>query len=71
MDLPDVGFGISQVLPVLVQCFYAQSGSIILMEQPEIHLHPMAQSELAEVGIAVYFLCPDYVKAKYKEKKDS
>ncbi len=44
VDLPDVGFGISQVLPVLVQCFYAPAGSIILMEQPEIHLHPSAQS---------------------------
>ena len=49
--LPDVGFGISQVLPVLVQCFYAPPGSIILMEQPEIHLHPSAQSALADVMI--------------------
>ena len=53
VDLPDVGFGISQVLPVLVQCFYAPSGSIILMEQPEIHLHPSAQSALADVMIDV------------------
>ena len=30
VNLPDVGFGISQVLPVLVQCFYAPAGSIIL-----------------------------------------
>lgn len=51
VDLPDVGFGISQVLPVLVQSFYAPSGSIILMEQPEIHLHPGAQSALADVMI--------------------
>ncbi len=43
LDPPDVGFGISQVLPVLVQCFYAPAGSIILIEQPEIHLHPNAQ----------------------------
>ena len=35
VDLPDVGFGISQVLPVLVQCFYAPHNSIILMEQPK------------------------------------
>ncbi|MCK5034687.1 MAG: DUF3696 domain-containing protein [Candidatus Sabulitectum sp.] len=48
VDLPDVGFGISQVLPVLVQCFYAPPGSIIIMEQPEIHLHPSAQSALAD-----------------------
>lgn len=53
VDLPDVGFGISQVLPVLVQCFYAPAGSIILMEQPEIHLHPSAQSALAGVMIDV------------------
>lgn len=53
VDLPDVGFGISQVLPVLVQCFYAPQGSIILMEQPEIHLHPNAQSALADVMIDV------------------
>ncbi len=53
VDLPDVGFGISQVLPVLVQCFYAPPGSIILMEQPEIHLHPSAQSALADVLIDV------------------
>ena len=53
VDLPDVGFGISQVLPVLVQCFYAPPGSIIVMEQPEIHLHPRAQSALADVLIDV------------------
>ena len=53
VDLPDVGFGISQVLPVLVQCFYAPAGSIILMEQPEIHLHPSPQSALADVMIDV------------------
>jgi len=49
--LPDVGIGVAQVLPVLVQCFYAPPGSIIIMEQPEIHLHPSAQSALADVMI--------------------
>ncbi|MEZ6101660.1 MAG: DUF3696 domain-containing protein [Pirellulaceae bacterium] len=53
VDLPDVGFGISQVLPVLVECFYAPRNSIIVMEQPEIHLHPRAQSLLADVMIDV------------------
>ncbi len=53
VDIPDVGFGISQVLPVLVQCFYAPPGSTIIMEQPEIHLHPSAQSALADVMIDV------------------
>lgn len=53
VNLPDVGFGVSQVLPVLVQCFYAPPESIILIEQPEIHLHPSAQSALADVMIDV------------------
>jgi predicted ATPase len=47
--LPDVGFGVSQILPVLVLCAYAEEGSILLLEQPEMHLHPSAQSELADV----------------------
>lgn len=51
VDLPDVGFGVSQVLPVLTQIFYAPANSIIIMEQPEIHLHPSAQSVLADVMI--------------------
>jgi hypothetical protein len=53
VDLPDVGFGVSQVLPVLVQCFYAPSGSILFIEQPELHLHPRAQSHLADLFIDV------------------
>lgn len=51
--LPDVGFGVSQVLPVLVACYYAPKDSIIVMEQPEIHLHPSAQAALADVMIDV------------------
>ena len=51
VNLPDIGFGVSQVLPVLVQLFYAPANSTILMEQPELHLHPKAQSDLADVVI--------------------
>ena len=51
--LPDVGCGVSQVLPVLVLCYYADEGSTLVIEQPELHLHPAAQSELADVLIDV------------------
>ena len=57
VDLPDVGFGVSQVLPVLVQLFYAPAKSIIIMEQPEIHLHPKAQAALADVMIDAILSC--------------
>lgn len=50
--LPDVGFGVSQVLPALVQAFYCPEGSTVWMEQPEIHLHPQVQAELADVFIS-------------------
>jgi len=50
--LPDVGFGVSQVLPALVQAFYCPAESIVWMEQPEIHLHPQVQAELADAFIS-------------------
>jgi predicted ATPase len=49
--LTDVGFGVSQVLPVLALLFYVPAGSTIMLEHPEIHLHPAVQSGLADVLI--------------------
>jgi predicted ATPase len=49
--ITDVGFGVSQVLPVLALCYYVPRGSVILLEQPEIHLHPSVQAGLADVLI--------------------
>jgi predicted ATPase len=52
VNLPDVGFGVSQVLPIVVQCFYATPHTTVLLEQPEIHLHPRVQTALADMFIA-------------------
>lgn len=52
VKITDVGFGVSQVLPALVQAFYCPPNSTVWMEQPEIHLHPQVQSELADVFIS-------------------
>lgn len=49
--ITDVGFGVSQILPVLALCYYAPEGSTLILEQPEIHLHPAVQAGLADVFI--------------------
>ncbi|MDO9017167.1 MAG: DUF3696 domain-containing protein [Deltaproteobacteria bacterium] len=46
-DLTNVGVGVSQLLPILVLCLAAPIGSTVLIEQPELHLHPSVQSQLA------------------------
>ena len=51
--LTDVGFGVSQVLPAIVLLYHVPEGSTVLMEQPEIHLHPAVQSRLADVMLNV------------------
>lgn len=47
-DLTTVGVGASQLLPVLTVVLAAEPGSLILLEQPELHLHPAVQSRLAD-----------------------
>lgn len=49
--LTDVGFGLSQVLPVITLLQYVPECSTVILEQPEIHLHPLAQAGLADVII--------------------
>lgn len=44
----DVGFGISQILPIIVQSLLAE-GRVICVEQPEIHLHPRLQAEFGSL----------------------
>lgn len=51
VKLTDVGFGVGQVLPVIVECFYVPPRSVVIFEQPEIHLHPKVQADLADLFI--------------------
>ncbi len=49
VNIADIGLGVSQTLPVLVALRMANPGQLVYLEQPEIHLHPRAQSALAQV----------------------
>lgn len=60
VNLVDVGYGISQILPVLVDCLTTERASLFLMQQPEVHLHPKAQ---AQIGT---FLCHLVKRSKHR-----
>lgn len=45
-NLVDVGYGVSQVLPIVVDCVMHDTQATFLLQQPEVHLHPRAQAAL-------------------------
>jgi predicted ATPase len=49
VNMADVGFGVSQALPVVVAVWAAKPGDTVYIEQPELHLHPSAQVRMASV----------------------
>jgi hypothetical protein len=49
VNIADVGFGVSQTLPILVALRVALPGQLVYVEQPETHLHPNAQFALAQI----------------------
>ena len=48
LDLTSVGVGASQILPVIVSCLLCEPGQLVVLEQPELHLHPRLQQQLGE-----------------------
>ena len=48
-NLIDVGYGVSQVLPLLIELLRRDPSSVLLLQQPEVHLHPSAQAALGTV----------------------
>jgi len=52
VDLTSVGVGVSQILPVILLCLLADPGSLVVLEQPELHLHPKLQHDLADFLLA-------------------
>ncbi len=52
-NLTDMGYGVSQVLPVLTEVLRADAPGMFLLQQPEVHLHPSAQAALGSLFCAV------------------
>ena len=48
VDLTSVGVGVSQILPVIVLCLLTDPGELVILEQPELHLHPALQQKLGD-----------------------
>ena len=49
VSIADVGFGVSQALPITAGLLAAEKGDVVYIEEPEIHLHPRAQERLADI----------------------
>lgn len=54
-DLTHVGVGVSQALPIVVLSLLADTGSTLIFEQPELHLHPRVQTRLADFFMSLIF----------------
>lgn len=52
-NICDVGYGVSQSLPVAVELLMDRQGGAFLMQQPEVHLHPRAQAALGDLVFSV------------------
>ena len=52
-NITDIGFGMSQVLPIIVQGIFMDKDQTLLVEQPEIHLHPKMELQMADFLIAL------------------
>ena len=66
-DLSHVGVGVSQVLPIVVEALLSSRDSLLLFEQPELHLHPRVQSRLADFFFAMTALGKQCVVETHSE----
>ena len=67
VTIADVGFGVSQLLPVIVAGLQSRKGATIILEQPEIHLHPRLQAKLADFLICMAELGKNIIVETHSE----
>jgi len=53
-NLLDVGYGVSQALPVVVDSILAPGNQLLLLQEPEVHLHPRAQAALGTLFVELH-----------------
>lgn len=53
VNIADVGFGVSQIFPIILEGLRMPLGNTLLLEQPEIHLHPKLQMQMADYFISL------------------
>ena len=53
-NLIDVGYGVSQALPVVVESMLVAPEQLLLLQQPEVHLHPRAQAALGSLFVDLH-----------------
>jgi predicted ATPase len=53
VNIADVGFGVSQIFPIILEGIRMKKGNTLLLEQPEIHLHPNLQMQMADYFISL------------------
>ncbi|MCI0615112.1 AAA family ATPase, partial [bacterium] len=72
INLREVGYGTSQVLPILVLGVFAKKrgGTFVIIEQPELHLHPRAQADLADLFIDAIYDIKVEIDEKNKDEND-
>lgn len=50
-NILDVGVGTSQLLPIIIESINSKKGSTLIIEEPEVHIHPGAQSKLGDLFV--------------------
>ncbi len=53
VNIIDVGYGVNQILPILVHILTDRNRTVFLMQQPEVHLHPKAQAEFSSLMVSL------------------
>ena len=51
VDLCQMGFGLSQILPIIVQGLLLNRGETLIVEDPDVHMHPLVQALLVDFFI--------------------